>query len=592
MTVDIGLIYGLLGVVLIFFIWGKYRYDLVAIVALILATLFNLVPYEEAFIGFSHPAVITVIAVLIISRGLMNTGIVDFIVRFISNLGESELIQISALILSVTIASAFMNNVGALALFMPVAIRIARKNERSPSLYLMPIAFASILGGMMTLIGTPPNIIIASFRTERLHLKSFTMFDFLPVGGALALIGALYLILFSQFIMPNRKGKMSRDELFEIKDYITELKVPEKAKVVGEAVKTLEKLIEGDIYVIGHIRDNYRYKSVNPYRALKEDDAIIVRASAKDLQELMDASGLVLSQADKLTSEDLANEEVTLVEASITAYSMLVNKSARSLNLRSQYGINLLGVARSGGRLRTSPSGIKFKAGDVLLLQGGEDTISELITNFDLLPLQERGLRLGKIGYVLEALGIFIVAIMLTTFGVLPAQIAFLAAAVVMVLFKFVSLKEMYESIDWPIIVLLGAMIPISNALETTGGATLIADWLLNLGTGASPVFSLAMIMIVTMILSNVVNNAAAVLLMAPIAVSMAFGLSTNIDPFLMGVAISASSAFLTPIGHQSNTLIMGPGGYKFSDYSKLGIPLSLMIIVFGIPLILWVWPF
>ncbi|MFH5882500.1 SLC13 family permease [Liberiplasma polymorphum] len=591
MTLEIGLIYGLLALILVFFAWGKYRYDIVALVALLLAVILKLVHVEDAFVGFSHPAVITVIAVLIISRGLTNSGIVDFIVRLMGKIGDNELIQISALIFAVTIASAFMNNVGALALFMPVAIRMARKNERSPSLYLMPIAFASLLGGMMTLIGTPPNIIIASYRAELNGTEPFKMFEFLPVGGILAAFGAIFLIIFSQFVMPNRKGKMSRDEMFEIQDYITELKVPEKAKVLGDKVKVLESLIDGDIYVISHMREGVMFKTVSPYRHLRENDLIVIRANTNDLQELLDASGLIISETEKLDSDQLANEEIMVMEVAITSNSSLVDKSARSLNLRQQFGTSLLGVARSGGRLRATPGGIKFKAGDVLLLQGGEDSIHEMITNFNLLPLQERGLRIGKISNVLEALAIFFVAIILTTFGVLPAQIAFLLAAVVMVIFKFVSLKEMYESIDWPIIVLLGAMIPISNALETTGAANLIADALLIYSQNFTPIISLVIVMVITMLLSNVVNNAAAVLLMAPIAVGIALGLGTNIDPFLMGVAISASSAFLTPIGHQSNTLVMGPGGYKFSDYSRLGVPLSIAIILIGVPLIVWIWP-
>lgn len=591
MPFDQWMILIVLFVVLVLFAWGRWRYDLVAFATLMFVTLVGLVPFDEAFLGFSHPAVITVAAVLLVSRGLMHSGLVDVLVRHLGRLGQREEIHLIVLLVLVTLASAFMNNVGALALFMPVAIRLARKNNRSPSLYLMPLAFGSLLGGMMSLIGTPPNIIISTYRADALDHAPFRMFDFLPVGGVVALSGVLFLLIFRRWLLPERKSPISQDELFEISGYITEIKVPEKARLCDKKVREFEQLTRGDITVIAHIRDGHRFENVSPYRHLRAEDSLIVRASAQDLQAVLEASGFVLSESDKLTTEKLGTEDMLIAEVSLTNQSTCLNRTARSLNLRSRYGVNILGVARSGNRLRSAPGGIRLKPGDVLLLQGREDNLGEVIQNFALLPLMERNLRLGNVSRVITVLLIFASAILLAAFGVLPVQIAFALAALGMVLGRFVPLREMYQSIDGPVIILLAAMIPVSQALETTGAASRLASGILALSGGFSPIFALVLMMTVTMLLSNIVNNAAAVLLAAPIAVSLAVGLNVSLDPFLMAVAIGASSAFMTPIGHQSNTLVLGPGGYRFTDYLRLGVPLSLLILIVASVMIVWVWP-
>ena len=591
MPFDQILIFMVLIVVLILFAWGRWRYDLVAFAALMFVTLVGLVPFDEAFLGFSHPAVITVAAVLLVSRGLMHSGLVDVLVRHLGRLGKREDVHLIVLLVLVTLASAFMNNVGALALFMPVAIRLARKNNRSPSLYLMPLAFGSLLGGMMSLIGTPPNIIISTYRADALEHAPFRMFDFLPVGGVVALSGIVFLLIFKRWLLPERKSPISQDELFEISGYITEIKVPERARYCDRKVREFEHLTTGDIAVIAHIRDGQRFENVSPYRHLRAEDSLIVRASAQDLQAVLEASGFVLSESDKLTTEKLGTEDMLITEVSLTSRSTCLNRTARSLNLRSRYGVNILGVARSGNRLRSAPGGIRLKPGDVLLLQGREDNIGEVIQNFMLLPLMERNLRLGNVSRVITVVLIFASAILLAALSILPVQIAFALAALGMVLGRFVPLREMYQSIDGPVIVLLAAMIPVSQALETTGAAARVALGILAISDGFSPVFALILMMTVTMLLSNIVNNAAAVLLTAPIAVSLAIGLNVSLDPFLMAVAIGASSAFMTPIGHQSNTLVLGPGGYRFTDYLRLGVPLSLLILIVASLMIVWVWP-
>ncbi len=591
MPVEQIIVFSTLGLVLILFIWGRWRYDLVALFALLVVTISGLVSPEETFLGFGHPAVITVAAVLIVSRALFNSGMVDYIVGMLAKAGTNPRVQLVLLVLAVTICSGFMNNIGALALFMPVAIKMARKGGYSPAMLLMPLAFGSLLGGLITQVGTPPNIIISIFRADTAAGAPFRMFDFLPVGAGVALAGVLYIVLIGWRLIPVRKGRLSSEELFDIESYITEVLVPKKSDLTGKRLRDLEQATEGDIVVVGHTRGDQRYSAPSPYRTFKAGDQLTIRASAEDLQELISATGLELDESGKLDREKLSSEEIILLEATVTKNSILEGRTARSLNLRSRYGVNLIGLARQGGRLRKSPDTVAFRVGDVLLLQGPGDTLYEVMPDLGLLPLVERGLRVGKPRRIILSLSIFIAALILAAVGVISIQIAFTAAALVMVLVGLISLREIYESIDWPVIVLLGAMIPVSIALETSGGAHLIADYVLVLSGSAATWVTLTVILVGTMFLSDLVNNAAAAVLMAPIAINVAGGIGASADPFLMAVAIGASCAFLTPIGHQSNTLVMGPGGYKFGDYWRMGLPLELIIVIVAIPLLMFFWP-
>lgn len=591
MSIDQYMIFTLIFIMLLFFIWGKWRYDLIALVTLLIATFLGLVPFEKAFAGFGHPAVITVAAVLVVSKGLMNAGIVDFIAKNIMKMGEHTMVQLTLLVLAVTVSSAFMNNIGALALMMPVAIKMARRSNKSPSLFLMPLAFGSLLGGMMTLVGTPPNIIISTFRADALGGEPFRMFDFAPVGAAVAFAGIVFILLIGWRLIPERKAGVSREDLFEINDYISELIIPEGSSLAGKTVGELEASIKGELKVLGLVKNDKNYPAPSAFRILSEGNSVIVEAATDEIQELLDATDLVLADSDKLSEKDISSEDVSIVEAVIMNNSFIIGKTAKFLQLRTRYGINLLGVAREGVRINEIPDNVRFQIGDILLLQGDANTMTESLTSLGCLPLAERGISLGKPRRLLLSVAIFVTSLALSATGVLPVQVAFASAAAVMVLTRFITLKEVYDSIDWPIIILLGAIIPVSQVLETSGGAQLIAGKILLVADRVPPWGTVAMILITAMMLSDVVNNAAAVLIMAPIAIEIALGLAISPDPLLMSVAIGASCSFLTPIGHQSNTLVMGPGGYRFGDYWKLGLPLEIIVVAVAVPLILIVWP-
>ena len=591
MTVDQIVIFAILLTTLVLFIWGRWRYDIVALGALLPVFMAGLVPAREVFLGFGHPAVITVAAVLVISRGLLNAGVVDSMSRLLARVGSRPTLQVATLTGIVVLCSGFMNNVGALALLMPVAIWISRQSGRSPSLLLMPLAFGSLIGGLITLIGTPPNIIIASYRA-RTGAAPFGMFDFAPVGLAVAVVGLLFIALVGWRLTPRREGAAASEELFQIEDYISEARVPEGAKIVGHTLYQLTSEMERDkgAVVVAVIRGDRRIPAPSWFDVIQPGDILLVEANSEDLQSLVEGLGLELAESKTEHMGAMESDDIRIIEAIVTPNSLMPGETVVSIKLRANFGVNLLAVARQGHRLKSRLGQIRFAVGDILLLQGTEEALRETLTTLGCLPLAERGIRLFKPRKILLAVAIFGVGMLLAALNILPVQIAFVAAALVMVLVGLISVNEIYESIDWPIIVLLGAMFPLGNALETTGGAQLIAEQLMILSDRVPLAAMLAVLMVSTMLLSNVVNNAAAAVLMAPIAVSLAEGMAVSADALLMSVAIGASCAFLTPVGHQSNALVMVPGGYRFGDYWRLGLPLSVIVVVVAVPLILFFW--
>lgn len=614
MTGEQLIVFGVLAATLVLFVWNRWRYDLVALAALLACALTGVVPAEEVFAGLGHPAVISVAAVLVLSRGLLNAGVVDSVARRLMQVGERPWAHVAALTGIVALSSGFMNNVGALALFMPVAIWMSRQSGRSPSYLLMPLAFGSLLGGTLTLIGTPPNLIIAGYRAEAGEAP-FGMFAFLPVGAAVTVAGVLFIALLGWRLVPRRQEQEGNGDLFEISAYLTEVRVPEGCKYAGRTLHALIGAVqdEADVQVIALIRGDERQRMPSTYEVLREGDILLVEADSDSLKALLDVTGVELAadveeQENKAHDEQEAAEqaveqekaeknhksrhgELTLAEAIVSPGSMLVGTSASGLDLRERHGVNVLAVARQGQRLRQRLGEIRFAAGDILLLQAREDALQSSLNSLGCLPLASRGLSITTPRNVMLASAIFAFTLASIAFGLLPAATALVTGALVMILVGLIPLGRIYESIDMPVIVLVAAMLPVGQALETTGGSQLIADALLELGQSLPAAATLALLMVAVMLISNVVNNAAAAVLAAPVAISLARGMDASVDPFLMAVAIGASCAFLTPIGHQSNTLVMAPGGYRFGDYWRLGLPLSILVVLCAVPAILWIWP-
>lgn len=592
MSLDQITVFALLAVIMVLFVWGRFRYDLVAFGGLIVAVIIGLVPSKDAFDGFSSSAVITVAAVLVISRGLELSGVIDRIARFVVPHVKSLTIQIGSLSGFAAALSAIMNNVGALALLMPATLDAAKKLKRSPSLLLMPLSFGSILGGLITLIGTPPNIIIAAYREEALGAP-FQMFDFTPVGAAVALTGVLYLTFIGWRLLPSERASSSAtDELFEIDAYVAEVIVTEGSPAIGQRISDLDSAADAaDVRIAGLIRGHQKILHNVRRTKIRAKDVILLEAGPTELDKFAHKLDLEVKGDIVKSRELLSSEDVILVEAVVSADSRLIGRVIGDLRLKSRHGLNLLGVSRRGKPIRKQLHKVEFQSGDVLLLQALQEDLANRFQRLGMLPLAERKIDMGRRDQAWIAALFLGGAVALASFGVLSLTIALAAAAFGMVLLNIVPLRELYDSIDWPVIVLVGAMIPIGGALVTTGSTELIADLILLTSDSLSSALILTLLLVVTMTLSDVMNNVATAVVMAPVGISIADQLSLNPDAFLMAVAVGASSAFLTPIGHKNNALVMGPGGYHFGDYWRMGLPLEVVVVVVSVPAIVMVFP-
>ena len=595
MTTDQLIAFGIIVASLVFFAWGRWRYDLVAIVALVTAVLTGIVPADKAFSGFSDAAVITVAAVLILSQALQRSGAINVIATSISRLSNSAPIQIGALTLTVAVLSTFMNNVGALALMLPVALRASRSAGIPASQALMPLAFGSLLGGLATLIGTPPNIIISSYRAEALGKSfgedgGFGMFDFAPVGAVTALAGVAFIVIVGYRLIPHRESNAAaREDMLKIDDYVTELAVPEESEMIGKRIRSLVEIADGDIAIVAMIRDGETTPAPRGYTRIRAGDHLIIEGDTQALAATVDGSGLTLVTDKDFSSESLSNDDIVMVEAVVNSGSRLEGRTARGLRVNSRYGINILAVARQGKSIRERIGHIRYAAGDVILLQGPEQALYEALNALGCMPLAEREIPLAG-QRSLYPVAIFAAAIAAAVFGLVRIDVAFVAAVAVLVATRLFPIRDIYESVEWPVIVLLGAFLPVGTALNATGATELIADGITAVSGGAPLWVMLAAVMTISAVLSAVINNAATAVLMAPIAVSIAQILDVNFDAFLMAVAIGSSSAFLTPIGHQSNLLVMGPGGYRFGDYWRMGLPLTVVAFAAATPMLIAVW--
>jgi di/tricarboxylate transporter len=679
MTHDQTLILGILLATVALFLWGRWRHDMVAAASLLTCVVAGLLPAGEAFAGFGHPAVISVACVLVLSRGLQTSGAVDVLARWMLPAKAGTTLSMAALIGLGAVLSGFMNNVGAMALLMPVAIKLSKRLGLSPGQVLMPLAFGTILGGMTTLIGTPPNLIVAGFRAQA-GLGSFGMFDFTPVGLAVALAGVAFVALVGWRLVPQRK--QVGFEGFETGAYLTEARVLPDSKAIGLTLRELDLLFDqAGVQIVGLVRNEMRVTAPNPRRRVRASDILVVEAEAEGLASLLSAQGLKLeesgrppapepedkdkdkdkdkaagtpkdvgtsvplqksqpqavartalaadrpdaasdagarahageppgaeapaaqrTQSDDGTDADAegegkgddrgsASDEVVLMELVVLPGSLLAGRSASDIQLRTIYGLNLLALSRQGRRSMVRLRAMPLLPGDLMLLQGPPEAIGEFATDNGCVPLAERELRIPNQRKAWQAAIVMACSVGAAALGLLPAAVAFALGVLATMVLRTVPPRSVYEAIDWPVIVLLAALIPVAGAMETTGTADLIARFLLESVAQGSPVVALALILVVTMFLSDLMNNAATAAVMCPIAIGTAVALNVSPDSFLMAVAIGASCAFLTPIGHQNNTLILGPGGFRFGDYWRLGLPLEILVCAISIPLLLLVWP-
>ncbi len=591
MTADQAILFGLLGVVFALLLWGRVRYDVVAFGALVVGATLGVVPQKDVFAGLGHPATVIVGLVLIVSRGLMNSGAIEWIARVIADPARALPAHIGVMSGIASALSGVMNNVATLALLMPIDLKTAARAGRSPALTLMPLSFATILGGMVTLIGTPPNIVVATVREASAIGEPFSMFAFTPVGVVVAIAGVLFVALVGWRLIPRARGEHdSGKELMELSDYVAEARVPAESSSIDETLDSLESLATAnEVELVGLVRRGKRLSASASSEPIRRGDVVVMEGGPHAIEQFVAAAKLEYIRTDK--RDGLLDEAFDFVEVVVPASARIVGRSALDVRLLYRQRVTLLGVSRRGKRFSQRVRKLKIRAGDVLLLLGPADRMSDVIQWLGCLPLAERGLQVTQRHKAPLAVGIFAAAITVASLGWLYLPVALAAVAVLYVLLRILPLTQIYESVEWPVIVLLGSLIPIGSALESSGGTELIARHLVDLTSGFSPVVVLGVLMVVTMTLSDVLNNVATALIAAPIGIDVARKLDVNPDPFLMAVAVAASCAFLTPIGHKNNTIIMGPGGYRFGDYWRMGLPLEVLVIAVGLPTILVFWP-
>ncbi len=591
MTQPQALIFAILIGLFVLLVWGRWRYDVVAFGCLMAAVLAGLVPVGQAFSGFGHPATITVAAVLVLSRVLSDSGAIDLLGKLIRPAMGSTSSHVGVLAGLGAAMSTVMNNVGALGILMPMALQSARKVARSPASLLMPLSFGSILGGLVTLIGTPPNIIVAAYRGE-LTGTPFAMFDYSPAGIAIAIAGLLFVTLVGWRLVPRRDASRAADgALFDIETYITEVRVPDGNPNIGKTLREIDEMTEDiDAVIMDQIRNERVYPAATR-KQLQAGDILKIQAAPGEIDKFVSKLNLEIGDEPGEEAPSKAPEDATLMEVVVAPGSRLDGRLVGSLRLFARRGITVLAVSRQGEHYRGRLRSFRIRPGDVLLLHGDPEQLADWVPLLGCLPLAERELHFGRRKQGPMVIAIFAAAIAAASLGLVPIQIAFGVAVVALVVFGLLQVRQLYDGIDWPVVVLLASLIPVGGALQTTGATALIADGLLTMTAGLSATLVLVVVMVVTMTLSDILNNAATAVVMAPIAATIAERLGVSADPFLMAVAVAASCAFLTPIGHQNNALILGPGGYHFGDYWRMGLPLEILVILVAVPTILIVWP-
>ncbi|ASE38673.1 SLC13 family permease [Brevundimonas vesicularis] len=590
MTFQQGLAFGLVGLTIGAFIWGRFRYDLVAVVALVAGLAIGIIPAEAAFDGFKNDVTVIIACALIVSAAFARSGVIELAMRRVMPLLKTERSQVPVLTGAVTLLSMATKNVGALAIMMPVALQVARQTKSSPSRLLMPMAFGAMAGGMVTLVGTAPNIIVAEVR-QGIVGEPFAMFDYAPVGLALTLIALAFLAFGYRLLPRDRQGATSMSAALAANAYATEVRAPEGWAPGSMTVSALGALGDGEVKIMALIRSGKRRLNPRGNVVVKAGDALLIEGEQQALEGFVSRAQMNLIRDDRPVPIATASEEIAIVEAVIGRNSPLQGQSVRSSDLYGQHGINLLGVSRSGFQLTQHLRTAKLAPGDIILLQGAEQALPVALTALDLLPLAERQVQLGSVRRRFMPAVVLACAMTLVGLGLVPVAVAFFGAAVVIVALGGLKMREAYAALDGPLLVLIAALIPVSDAIQSTGGSDLIAGLLRHVFTGLPGVIAITGVMLASMAVTPFLNNAATVLIVAPIGATLAKQLGYNPDPFLMAVAVGAACDFLTPIGHQCNTLVMGPGGYKFSDYPRLGAPLSALVLVTGPSLILLFWP-
>ena len=590
MTLQQGLAFALVGGAIVAFVWGRWRYDVIALTALLAGLAVGVIPAESAFDGFRNDVTVIIACALVVSAAFARSGIVELALRRVLPLLKSERSQVPVLTTVVTLLSMATKNVGALAIMLPVAQQVARRTGTPPSRLLMPMAAGAMIGGLVTLVGTAPNIIVSEVRQELLG-RPFGMYDFAPVGLVIAVLSLGFLAFGYRLLPRDRASAINLDAALAEKVYLTETRAPDDWHFGSMRLGKLIEMAEGSAAVMGMLRDGKRKPNPHPNTVIHPGDILLVEGEQQALDAFVLRARLELTRNDRPVTMDEPTEEVRAIEAVVGPESPLVGQSAQAAKIHTELNVNVLGVSRSGYRMTQHLRSVRFRAGDVILLQGGERGIPAALQALGLLPLAERDVRLGGPRRLFAPAIVLAAAMVLVALQLIPVSMAFFGAAVVIVLLGGLRMREAYQALDGPLLVLVATLIPVSDAIQKTGGSDLIAGWLTGAFGDLPGVVAIGGVMLGAMIVTPFLNNAATVLIMAPIGATLAGKLGFRPDAFLMAVAVGAACDFLTPIGHQCNTMVMAPGGYRFADYPRLGAPLSVLVLLVGPPLIAFFWP-
>jgi len=587
----IALTLGLILLSLVLFITEWIRYDVVALLVLLILHLSGILSMEEAFSGFSNPAVITVAAVLVMSRSVQNSGVLHVLGTYLIRWGKTPGLLTAIIMLAVGSISGFINDIGTAALFMPLILMVSRKIGTPPSKFLIPLSYGCLLGGTLTMIGTPPNILITLFMAERGY-EPFTMFDFTPIGIIVLVAGIIYMVLIGRHLLPSRRGETNLMDRFEIREYLTELVVGEESSLAGLRLDEISAKENPEFTVLGIIREQETRLTPNPWERIKVGDVILAETNPGELEQLTGRLNVKILPNVEPGEEELSSEEVEVVEAVVMPDSQLVGYNLRQFGLRRRYGINLLAVSRQNHPIRRRLAEVQFRAGDVLLVQGSRSQIDTTLAQIGCLPLADRRISVKPGAHPYRVLAIFLGVILLASFELVHISIAFTLGAFLMIVGGCISLRGMYESIEWPILILMAGMIPLGSAMVSTGTATWLADGLVSIAGSSNPYLILGLLYFLVAALTSVLNNPTVAVIMSPIALDLSTNLNVSPLPFFMLTAVAASCAFLSPVSHKANVLVWGPGGYRFSDYTKVGLPLTILIGIISVLVIPILWPF
>ena len=597
MTPDIAIVLGIISLMFFLFVKEIFPLDVTALLVLAIFLVFGHLTIEDAISGFSNQAVITIAVLFVLSHALQKSGILEYGVVRLNKLTErSKLLGLTVFLISVAFASAFVNNTAIVAIFIPITIRLAKKYNLSPSKLLIPLSYIAIMGGTLTLVGTSTNLLVNSIYVNTTMAEPLGMFEFSRYGIFILLIGLLYIIFAVPLILPSRTVTSSLTQSYHMGGYLTELYVSEESPLVGRTFMERDINKNYDITVLDIIREGQVISTNIRNTIIHPGDVLFVRGSLENFLRMKEVEKVTMLTDEKLTQAELIHDDNTLVECLLTQQSELVGKSLMEINFRRRFGSFILAVRREGEILRRKIAHIILRSFDTLLVYGPREKIKELSDSGNFIVLGEIDATLQKNRFWWVSLAVVVSAVTLAALGMVPILKGALVGMILLMILRVISTNEAYQSINWQVIILIAALIPIGIVIQNSGTASWLAAAMNNavnmFEPALQPVVLVSLIYLVTMILTEMASNAATAIIMTPIALSAAAQMGLDPKPFIFSVCFAASASFITPIGYQTNLMVYGPGGYKFSDYVKVGLPLAITLWVMATYLIPIMWPF